>query len=106
MKQNIFIKISMAFLLIIAISNCSNHEEKASSEDATKECCKKENDTEISETSEITCPHCGYSKIETLPTDVCVIKYNCEKCGELLTPKNGDCCVFCTYGTHKCPSKQ
>lgn len=56
--------------------------------------------------SEITCPKCGNKKMETLPTDVCLIKYNCANCDTILFPKEGDCCVFCTYGTHKCPSKQ
>lgn len=65
-----------------------------------------ESSTEISIQSEITCPKCGHKKMETLPTDVCLIKYNCEKCDTTLFPKEGDCCVFCTYGTHKCPSKQ
>lgn len=61
---------------------------------------------DLSEQSEITCPKCGHKKIETLPTDVCLIAYNCEKCAAVLHPKEGDCCVFCTYGNHKCPSKQ
>ncbi|TNE55844.1 MAG: hypothetical protein EP338_03075 [Bacteroidetes bacterium] len=56
--------------------------------------------------SEITCPKCGHREREKLPTEVCVIKYNCKKCGIELTPKKEDCCVFCTYGTHKCPSMQ
>ena len=59
-----------------------------------------------SNTSEITCPKCGHKKVEELPTEVCLIKYDCEKCQAELTPKDGDCCVFCTYGTHKCPSMQ
>jgi hypothetical protein len=62
--------------------------------------------SEISPKSEITCPKCGYKKIETLPTDVCRIKYTCENCNADLFPKTGDCCVFCSYGTNKCPSKQ
>ena len=56
--------------------------------------------------SEITCPKCGNKKTETMPTDVCVLKYTCEKCKADLTPKNGDCCIFCSYGSVKCPSKQ
>jgi len=55
--------------------------------------------------SEITCPVCGHKKMETMPTDACVISYTCEKCKAQLHPKEGDCCVFCTYGTNKCPSK-
>lgn len=56
--------------------------------------------------SEITCPECGHKKKETMPEDVCVIRYTCEKCKAELHPADGDCCVFCTYGTHKCPSMQ
>lgn len=56
--------------------------------------------------SEITCPKCGHRKMETLPTDVCLLKYTCEKCKADFFPKNGDCCVFCSYGSIKCPSKQ
>ncbi len=67
---------------------------------------KVESQPEIVTSSEITCPKCGHKKIEKLPTEVCVIKYNCEKCNEEMLPKKGDCCVYCTYGTHKCPSKQ
>ncbi|MDI1356535.1 MAG: GDCCVxC domain-containing (seleno)protein [bacterium] len=56
--------------------------------------------------SEITCPHCGYKKFEMMPTDVCVIRYICENCKSTLHPKDGDCCVFCTYGSKVCPSMQ
>ena len=62
--------------------------------------------TEISGQSEITCPKCGFKKKETMPTDVCLLKYTCTGCRAELLPKEGDCCVFCTYGTEKCPSKQ
>lgn len=62
--------------------------------------------TEVSATSDITCPHCGFTKTEPLPTEYCKIKYTCTSCGQELTPKDGDCCVFCTHGTHKCPSMQ
>jgi hypothetical protein len=56
--------------------------------------------------SEITCPKCSHKKTEKLPTEVCLVSYTCENCKEVLHPKDGDCCVFCTYGSHKCPSKQ
>ena len=72
-------------------------------------CCVKDTtamNNQTAMTSEITCPKCGHKKMETMPTDVCVIKYTCQKCKAELYPKTGDCCVFCTYGTHKCPSKQ
>jgi len=56
--------------------------------------------------STITCPHCGYQKTEVMPTDACQIFYTCTNCGEILRPKQGDCCVFCSYGDVKCPPMQ
>lgn len=56
--------------------------------------------------SEITCPKCKFTKKETMPTDYCILKYTCTNCKEVLYPDDKDCCVFCTYGTYKCPSKQ
>lgn len=56
--------------------------------------------------SVLTCPHCGHSKAETMPTDACQFYYACEGCAVLLRPKTGDCCVFCSYGTVECPPIQ
>lgn len=56
--------------------------------------------------SKITCPDCGASKIEIMPTDACQWFYECTKCGSILKPLPGDCCVFCSYGTVKCPPVQ
>lgn len=95
-------------LALILFCQCSHESDQTELGDnhKKKECCTGESSTVKSETSEITCPECGHKKVETLPTKVCVIKYTCEQCGTELTPKGGDCCVFCTYGTHKCPSMQ
>jgi hypothetical protein len=41
-----------------------------------------------------------------MPTDARQYFYQCTRCGILLKPKAGDCCVFCSYGTVKCPPKQ
>lgn len=57
-------------------------------------------------TSVITCPVCGHSKEETMPTDACQFFYACENCKQMLRPKEGDCCVFCSYGSVKCPPMQ
>ena len=54
----------------------------------------------------ITCPGCGFQKEETMPVDACQYFYTCTGCETLLKPKQGDCCVFCTYGTVKCPPIQ
>ena len=32
--------------------------------------------------------------------------YECENCTEILKPKAGDCCVFCSFGTIACPPIQ
>jgi len=54
----------------------------------------------------VTCPQCGHRKREPMPADFCQFFYACTGCGELLHPKPGDCCVFCSYGSVRCPSKQ
>lgn len=56
--------------------------------------------------STLTCPNCGNQKTETMPTDACQYYYECEACQALLKPRPGDCCVFCSYGTVKCPPIQ
>ena len=56
--------------------------------------------------STITCPECGHAKQETMPTDACQWFYECESCKMVLRPKAGDCCVYCSYGTNKCPPMQ
>jgi hypothetical protein len=37
------------------------------------------------------------------PTAACQFFYECVNCKTLLRPKSGDCCVFCSYGSVKCP---
>jgi hypothetical protein len=56
--------------------------------------------------SVITCPNCGHPKREKMPTDACQFFYECTGCGAMLRPKAGDCCVFCSYGSVKCPTVQ
>jgi len=60
----------------------------------------------IIQRSTITCPACGHASEETMPTDACQWFYQCAACGVLLTPKPGDCCVYCSYGTVACPPIQ
>ncbi|HEY1393106.1 MAG TPA: GDCCVxC domain-containing (seleno)protein [Methylibium sp.] len=62
--------------------------------------------SEIELRSELTCPHCGGRSLEQMPTDACVYFYECRLCGALLRPRPGDCCVFCSYGSVKCPPVQ
>jgi rubredoxin len=54
----------------------------------------------------VTCPHCGTTKAEIMRTDACRFFYECTGCGVMLRPKQGDCCVFCSYGSLPCPPIQ
>ena len=54
----------------------------------------------------ITCPSCGHAEAEAMPTNACQWFYDCKGCGQLLKPKPGDCCVYCSYGDVKCPPIQ
>lgn len=56
--------------------------------------------------SVLTCPHCGCAKKELMPTNACQYYYECSGCKTLLCPRPGDCCVFCSYGSAKCPPIQ
>ena len=56
--------------------------------------------------SKLTCPHCGTVKEEAMPTDACLYFYECTGCHAMLRPKSGDCCVFCSFGSVKCPPIQ
>lgn len=56
--------------------------------------------------STITCPACGSAKQEVMPERSCAITYRCPKCGTDLWPAEGDCCVYCTYGSVPCQAIQ
>jgi hypothetical protein len=54
----------------------------------------------------LTCPQCGHATLEKMPTDSCRFFHECVHCHTLMRPKTGDCCVFCSYGSMKCPPVQ
>ncbi|HEY4350454.1 MAG TPA: GDCCVxC domain-containing (seleno)protein [Paraburkholderia sp.] len=56
--------------------------------------------------STLTCPKCGHRTVETMPDNACIWFHECAGCAELLRPKAGDCCVFCSYGSVPCPPVQ
>ena len=56
--------------------------------------------------STLTCPECRHQQTLTMPTDACLWFHECTGCHTLLKPKQGDCCVFCSYGTVPCPPIQ
>lgn len=67
---------------------------------------KRKNKEMIILESQITCPKCGHQKMETMPTNACQFFYECESCKTVLKPNEGDCCVYCSYGTVACPPIQ
>jgi hypothetical protein len=62
--------------------------------------------SELTLESVLTCPKCGFASAETMPTEACQFFYECKGCGLLLKANPGDCCVFCSFGSVKCPSVQ
>jgi hypothetical protein len=54
----------------------------------------------------ITCPYCGEKTEELMPVDYCQVRYECPHCHDVLRPLKGDCCIFCSFGSEKCPSMQ
>ncbi|TXH30523.1 MAG: hypothetical protein E6Q94_09470 [Burkholderiaceae bacterium] len=56
--------------------------------------------------SVLTCPHCGFARQESMPTNACQYFYECRQCKALLRPRPEDCCVFCSFRSMPCPSVQ
>ncbi len=56
--------------------------------------------------SMLTCPECGNATLEKMPLDSCRFFHECVHCHRLMRPLPGDCCVFCSYGSVKCPPVQ
>jgi hypothetical protein len=52
------------------------------------------------------CPHCGHAERLRMPTDSCLYFHRCAGCSEVLRAKPGDCCVFCSFGSVRCPPVQ
>ncbi|MGA7326230.1 MAG: GDCCVxC domain-containing (seleno)protein [Rhodomicrobium sp.] len=41
-----------------------------------------------------------------MPVDACLYFYECKECGLWMKPKQGNCCVCCSYGDAPCPPVQ
>lgn len=54
----------------------------------------------------VTCPSCLKSFEEIMPERFCNIQSNCKICNKTIKAKLGDCCIYCSYGSKKCPSMQ
>ncbi|WP_454283238.1 GDCCVxC domain-containing (seleno)protein [Roseovarius sp. MBR-79] len=63
-------------------------------------------DKKIVLTSTLTCPDCGHAQTMIMPTDACQFFLECMTCHAVLRPKDGDCCVYCSYRDVPCPPVQ
>jgi hypothetical protein len=54
----------------------------------------------------LTCPECGASTREEMPTNACQFFWTCPACAQRIRALAGDCCVFCSYADQPCPPKQ
>ena len=57
----------------------------------------------MTEVATIRCPACGVESANELPDDACLYFWKCPACGTDVRPRPGDCCVFCSYGSVRCP---
>ena len=53
--------------------------------------------TDLQLQSTITCPKCNHQTTEQMPTNYCQYYWECPHCKKDLKPKQGDCCVYCSY---------
>jgi len=104
-KDKMIMKRILFLFAVFILLSCWQQESKRQVDVSPDNTSLQENKTD-SLHSEITCPECGFKKTELLPTDVCQLKYTCQACHYVMEPKERDCCVFCSYGNIKCPSKQ
>lgn len=56
--------------------------------------------------STLRCPHCGKRSFDQMPAHASVFFYDCPRCTQVLKPRNGICCVYCSYGDVPCPPRQ
>jgi hypothetical protein len=54
----------------------------------------------------IACPECGVTTKATMPENACQRRFACPGCAAMLSPKPGDCCVFCSYSDATCPPRR
>ena len=52
------------------------------------------------------CPHCGVEQRATMPMSGKKMAQDCRYCYKPMAAKEGSHCVFCSYGSVKCPEVQ
>ncbi len=73
-----FLFIALGFLFSCSQKNeTENSKQNSDSVTTVRQGREIETKKELPGQSEITCPKCGFKKTETMPTDVCLLKYTC-----------------------------
>jgi len=106
--------ISICFILVIFTINA-----QAQSDDllAFNDTSNTSETTETTETTSVVsfasalqsvvqCPSCGHKSNQEMRTNACKYVHKCDACSTVSKPLQGDCCIHCSYGSVKCPSKQ
>lgn len=62
--------------------------------------------TNVLLSAQLTCPQCSNTVTEKMPENYCLYFWDCPNCSAQITPKKGDCCVFCSYADQACPPMQ
>jgi len=52
------------------------------------------------------CPHCNKEQQATMPEKGRKMAQDCRYCNETISAIEGSHCVFCSYGSIKCPIAQ
>ena len=52
--------------------------------------------------STIKCPFCQFEEKIRIPEDKCIRTIICNNCKSVITSKEGDCCVLCSYADFPC----
>ncbi|OWS69441.1 GDCCVxC domain-containing (seleno)protein [Polynucleobacter campilacus] len=64
------------------------------------------NYSEEKQQSTITCPHCQAAETLEVLRGSSMHLYRCRSCSNILKPKSGDCCIFCSFGDFDCASAE
>jgi YHS domain-containing protein len=60
----------------------------------------------LERTAHVICPHCARTFEAEMPISICLLRITCPMCGREIEPREGDCCVFCSWADNGCPMSQ
>ncbi|WP_420870118.1 GDCCVxC domain-containing (seleno)protein [Catalinimonas alkaloidigena] len=60
----------------------------------------------VQKLSTLRCPICKHQILKRMPLEKTISEFVCMNCSSIIKTKRHECCVFCTYGSVKCPRAQ